>query len=64
MKAFKEGGLSQFVNIKINGQLLGKQDSHPKANNKPPHFAKIEILNEDFKQSMKTSQLRQYPFNE
>ena len=55
MKAFKEGGLAQFVNFKINGQLLGKQDSHPKANNKPPHFAKIEILNEDFKQSMKTS---------
>ena len=52
MKAFNKGVLALFVNLKINGQLLGKQDSHPKANNRP-HFAKTEILNEDFKQSMK-----------
>ena len=61
MKAFNEDVLALFVNFKINCQLLGKQDSHPKANNRP-HFAKTEILNEDFKQSMKASQSRQYPF--
>ena len=61
MKAFNEDVLALFVNFKINGQLLGKQDSHPKANNRP-HFAKTKIFNEDFKQSRKVSQLRQYPF--